>query len=516
MIPAYSTIGSRVMLQHHHHHHQSARRRLLLIRRRLAEVSSSIISWIRDPSLCYQRCNRSYYHSHSQRELVRKYVGRQLSEYYAQPAENVVGRRGSLSDLTTETATTYESMEYDDSSPTTTNNPLTSLWGEWHWKRVFQKLYDSRQGHWLTPVELFKPYYSHILANFCANQAGRFLSSETVDDDSVFEIIELGCGRGTNAALILSNLKQSMPETYDRLGRYTLVDASPSLHKWQQSVLGNGEHSHKLEFTLVDLADVAEKKASLLSKSDTPTIVLGLEVLDNLPHDKVRGKTRKVLEQAEVHWDATSINRQQSMFPKEVFVPLTDPLLQMVVSKVPSFVSAYPRWVPSVACGVVQHLLHQRPNIAMALADFDWLPQPDLPPNPQGTTTTTAAATTTTTTTTVLQHVSEPAEGEPIVTDMSGQDHECYLTAPKYCDVLFPTNFQKVKMFVTKCLSRYQSKHLQVQIQKQSEFLQEWGPNEVIKTQSWTGHNPLLHDFVNCSVLTITFQQKNEDGQDGS
>ncbi|KAG7355236.1 putative S-adenosyl-L-methionine-dependent methyltransferase [Nitzschia inconspicua] len=491
------------------------------MRRRLAEkISPSIISWIRDASLlCYQRCNRSYYHSHSQRELVRKYVGRQLSEYYAQPAENVVGRRGSLLDPTTITESTTtttedESMQYDYDNLSPTNNPLTSLWGEWHWKRIFQKLYDSRQGHWLTPVELFKPYYSHIMANFCANQAERFFLSEPFkqedDDDSVFEIIELGCGRGTNAALILSHWKQSMPETYDRLQRYTLVDASPSLHKWQQSVLGNGEHSHKLEFTLVDLADVAEKKVSLLSKSDTPTIVLGLEVLDNLPHDKVRGKTRKKLEQAEVHWDESSTNRQQSMLPKEVFVPLTDPLLQTVVSKVPSFVSTYPRWVPSVACGVLRHLLHQRPHIAMAMADFDWLPQPDLPTNPQGTTTTT------TTTTTVLQHVSEPAEGEPIVTDMSGQDHECYLTAPNHCDILFPTDFERLKLFVTKCLSRYQSQHLQVQIQKQSEFLQQWGPDEVIKTQSWTGHNPLLHDFVNCSVLTITFQTKDRDGQDAT
>lgn len=29
--------------------------------------------------------------------------------------------------------------------------------------------------------------------------------------------------------------------------------------------------------------------------------------------------------------------------------------------------------------------------------------------------------------------------GEPIITDMKGVDHECYLQAPQYCDFQFPT-----------------------------------------------------------------------------
>lgn len=415
------------------------------------------------------RNQRRPYHHHQRRqpttqqnkELVRNYVGRQLAEYYAQPATDVVGRRGSIDNK--------GSDDNDDTkSSTTSTNPLSSLWGEWHWKRVFLKLYDTRQGQWLTPVELFKPHYSHILGNFCTEQAKLF------DSDEAFEIVELGCGRGTNASLILSYLKEIKPAMYNKLRSYTLVDSSPPLHALQKDLLADGDHASKLRFELMDLVDVAEKRRSLISKSATPTIVLGLEVLDNLPHDKIRGKTRKKLEQAEVHREKNGSNCS------EVFTPLTDPLLQKVIDKVPIYVSPYPRWVPSVACGVLHHIVQQRRNVALVLADFDWLPPPDLDPDIS------------------LMHKSELADGEPIVTDMSGKDHECYLTAPSHCDILFPTDFERLALFAKKCFSSDQAQHLKVNVQKQSDFLQEWGPEHVAKTESWIGliqrHNPLLHD----------------------
>ena len=67
-----------------------------------------------------------------QQQLVRRYVGKRLAEYYAQPANRVVG-----------TSTGVD------------NSNLSSLLGAWHWQRLFKKLYAEREGHWLTPVELF-------------------------------------------------------------------------------------------------------------------------------------------------------------------------------------------------------------------------------------------------------------------------------------------------------------------------------------------------------------------------
>jgi hypothetical protein len=204
-----------------------------------------------------------------------------------------------------------------------------------------------------------------------------------------------------------------------------------------------------------------------------------MEVLDNLPHDKVRAKSRKKLEQAEVR---TSKSGEQ----EEVFVPLADPLLKKILKRVPAYTrqTLMPTWVPSVACGVLLHLLKQRQNLGVAFADFDWLPPPDLD----------------------LEQESEPpksdwSNGEPIVTDMDGKDYQCYLTSPEHCDILFPTEFNKLAHFIEHSMTD----NKQVNVFKQSDFLQKFGPSHVKATKSWlTGHSPLLDDFSNCSVLTVT------------
>lgn len=165
----------------------------------------------------------------AKQELVRRSVGKQLAAYYAQPANLVVGTSAGVGD-----------------------SNLSSLLGEWHWKRVFRKLYEEREGHWLTPVELFRPHYSHIVADFCAF-ATKDVSCRRID------IVELGGGRGTNANLILSYLRDTKPEVYSKL-TYTLVDSSPSLHRLQREALALSDHGERVKFAQKDLMDVAEAR----------------------------------------------------------------------------------------------------------------------------------------------------------------------------------------------------------------------------------------------------------------
>jgi hypothetical protein len=218
-----------------------------------------------------------------------------------------------------------------------------------------------------------------------------------------------------------------------------------------------------------------------------------MEVLDNLPHDKVRAKSRKQLQQAEIHVNGNNGVEQ------EIFVPLKDPLLARAIKTVPSFVKSYPTWIPSVACGIMEHLIHQRPNLGLAFADFDWLPAPDL---------------------LETDHLRLTAwgEGEPIITDMEGIDHECFLQAPPHCDILFPTDFEKLGSFTKRTISSRRrdddASSPQVQVEKQADFLERYGSEHVQKTKSWlTGHTPLLHDFANCSVLTIVTPSKHDAEQ---
>jgi len=404
--------------------------------------------------------------------LIRSVLSRRLADYYGQPSDIVVGRSAEL---------------------TKDSKLLSSLLGEWHWRRVYKKIYEEREGQWLTPVELFQPHYSFVMGNFCAKffdeqtkiHKKNSRSKRSSNSNTQFEITEVGSGQGTNANLILSYLKENRPDLYSSL-TYTLVDSSPSLHNTQVETFIDGPHSKKMRFELKDLVDVAEGKVTLLSKSDIPTVVIGMEVLDNLPHDKIRRRSSKKIEQAEV------ITKNNNFGEHETFVPLSDPLLKMIIKTVPNYIQSSTGnaacWVPSVACGVLHHVITQRPNCGVVLADFDFLPPPDLDFHHSAPAKSKTVPT-------------EWAEGSPIITDMKGKDHASYLGAPKYCDILFPTDFNKLASF----MKRHLSADSVVRVEKQSQFLKRYGPEHVQSTKSWlTGTTPLLYDFVNCSVLTIS------------
>ena len=166
--------------------------------------------------------------------LVRRRVAELLAEYYAQPANRVVG----------------------SAFLTKGNNEINfnSLWGEWHYLWVCERLYAQQEGRWLTSVELMRPFYSQALANFVAEQARAF------QQNVGFEVVEMGGGRATNASIILSHLQQHYPDVYDQLNSYTLIDASPSLIALQEETMRAGDHFDKMKFELKDMIDVAEQK----------------------------------------------------------------------------------------------------------------------------------------------------------------------------------------------------------------------------------------------------------------
>ena len=126
---------------------------------------------------------------------------------------------------------------------------------------------------WLTPCELFTPYYSNVLANFAAATMQSYTSnsSNTANgrNDGLFEIVEIGGGRGTNAKALLNHLNKHHPNMYDRLHRYTIFDTSTTLHELQREVLLAGSeinsdepilHADKIKLVNLDMMDVAEGK----------------------------------------------------------------------------------------------------------------------------------------------------------------------------------------------------------------------------------------------------------------
>ena len=74
---------------------------------------------------------------------------------------------------------------------------------------------------WVTPSELFKPFYGYTVANFMVNQ----MENTKVD---TLRILEIGPGTGTMADSILDFFKNYNRQMY-RNCEYALVEISPQL-----------------------------------------------------------------------------------------------------------------------------------------------------------------------------------------------------------------------------------------------------------------------------------------------
>ena len=80
-----------------------------------------------------------------------------------------------------------------------------------------ERLYPKNA--WVTPSELFKPYYGFTIANFMINQ----MENRDID---ILRIVEIGPGTGTLADSILDFYKNYSLELY-RKCEYILVEISP-------------------------------------------------------------------------------------------------------------------------------------------------------------------------------------------------------------------------------------------------------------------------------------------------
>lgn len=227
----------------------------------------------------------------------------------------------------------------------------------------------------------------------------------------------------------------------------------------------------------------------MLRKSNQPTFILAMELLDNLPHDKIAVcEISGEILQGEIEED------KSSYLVREKFVPLSDALLKDVLRIQPKYIPSKTakygcEWIPSVACGVVEKIIKARPNSSIVLADFDWLPSPQIESG------------------SIQARHSLKGSFEPLITCMNDIDHVCYMTAPPLCDVLFPTDFQLLAGYSDRLLNENKINSA-VNVMKQSEFLLKYGNEEVEQTRGWlTGYTPLLEDFSNCSVLTISRNQ---------
>ena len=264
---------------------------------------------------------------------------------------------------------------------------------------------------WMTPVETFQPHYAEALARSMLQTHSARYPGEPL------QILEVGGGNGTCAAGVLSYLRREAPETYAS-SKYMLVEVSERLAEVQrQRLLAEGVPSERWEVVHSCASQWAE---ALEEPLPGPWFVLALEVLDNLPHDKVRISTADGDGGGVALFEAHVIEREDGMHAEE-WLPLQDEDVQQVVrllgldrpeaalklqhalaarsdfgdqggrlavdmqnvfSRVLRFSGADEAphvFVPTGCYRLLCRLLAACPEHQLLLADFDWLP-----PQPSG------------------------------------------------------------------------------------------------------------------------------------
>ncbi|GIL64584.1 hypothetical protein Vafri_18474 [Volvox africanus] len=306
--------------------------------------------------------------------------------------------------------------------------PVGSVGGPINYWRIYcrdefnilvSKKYQELETSFLTPAELFSPWYGACIARHIVEHRRHHLALE----GQPLLIVEVGGGNGTLARDILDWLRDNRPQDY-RQTSYTCLEISTSLAARQyDKVVRQGGHGGRFHLRRGSGLDAATWGSE---RRWEHTFVLMMEVLDNLPHDRVfRRRPSDPWQQTVVRPAQTDASpaaaagaastSQPATRPSGssmergpwqlVGEPLSDPLLRRTLSavyraptreqqlddrfyRVLDFILARDSqpasrdevlWLPT-ACAAFLELLHDlRPNHSLIAADFDKLPDVRLP-----------------------------------------------------------------------------------------------------------------------------------------
>ncbi|XP_010241419.1 PREDICTED: uncharacterized protein LOC104586024 [Nelumbo nucifera] len=157
---------------------------------------------------------------------------------------------------------------------------FNQLEGRKAYMRHLDKIYKQHDIAWFTPVELFKPWYAHGIAEAIMRTANLSIP---------LQIYEIGGGSGTCAKGIMDYIMLNAPARVYNNMTYTSVEISSSLAKKQIETVGE-VRSHLSRFT-VECRDAADR-SGWGDVNPQPCWVIMLEVLDNLPHDLIYSKNQ--------------------------------------------------------------------------------------------------------------------------------------------------------------------------------------------------------------------------------
>ncbi|KAJ0972429.1 hypothetical protein J5N97_020388 [Dioscorea zingiberensis] len=297
---------------------------------------------------------------------------------------------------------------------------FNQLQGRSAYMHLLDKLYKQHDIAWFTPVELFKPWYAHGIAEAIMR---------TADLSIPLKIYEIGGGSGTCAKCIMDYIMlNAPPKVYNNM-KYTSVEISPSLAQRQLETVGEVQ-SHFSRFK-VECRDATDRSGWGDVKS-YPCWVIMLEVLDNLPHDLIFSPNQ-VSPWMEVWLEQNHGSLQIS----EAYKPLQDQLIskcakiigldndhaaernRLISAATKVWSKAFPKpqrsWIPTGCLQLLEVLHWALPKMSLIASDFSYLPD-----------------------------IKVPGDRAPLVsTKKSGctKDYSNYLDAKGDADIFFPTDF---------------------------------------------------------------------------
>ncbi|KAJ4841742.1 hypothetical protein Tsubulata_003028 [Turnera subulata] len=324
------------------------------------------------------------------------------------------------------------------------------------------KIYKQSDISWFTPVELFKPWYAHGIAEAILRTANLSFP---------LKIYEIGGGSGTCAKGIMDYIMLNAPERVYNSMSYTSVEISPSLAETQKQTVGE-VRSHLSKFR-VQCRDAADR-SGWGNGEQQPCWVIMLEVLDNLPHDLVYSENQIS------PWKEVWVEKQhERKILSELYKPLEDPLIKRCLEIVELDNKQSVSMARSVWSKKLLQVLHEAlPKMSLIASDFSFLPD-----------------------------VSVPGERAPLVStkkDGRSSDYNSYLEAKGDADIFFPTDFWLLERMDHYCSgwlkpheekSSKRGKKRRTLMLDTSSFMEEFGLPT--KTRTKDGYNPLLDDFKN-------------------
>ncbi|ERN01817.1 hypothetical protein AMTR_s00089p00047210 [Amborella trichopoda] len=359
---------------------------------------------------------------------------------------------------------------------------FNQLEGRSAYMQYLSDIYKENDIAWFTPVELFKPWYAHAIAEAILRTANLSVP---------LKIYEIGGGSGTCAKCIMDYMMLNAPaKVYSNMS-YISVEISPALARKQLETIS--EVSSQSQRFGVECRDAADKIG--WGKVDhQPCWVIMLEVLDNLPHDLIYAENQTS------HWLEVWLEKQhENSSMVESYRPLQDPLIARCVDiinmdikdrslgakaisaakSVWSKILPRPRraWIPTGCLKLFDVLHWALPNMSLIASDFSYLPD-----------------------------VKITGDRAPLVStkrDGRSTDYNNYTDARGDADIFFPTDFWLLERIDHDCAdgpnhhttpSRKMKKRRTI-ILDTAAFMEEFGLPS--KTRTKDGYNPLLEDFRN-------------------